>query len=201
MSYYRIFKPTKDQMEHYNYSFGSAQFVKGQMKMKKAELRTKVMYPGNIASDGFSSIYYDVMKILQSLQNYAQDYAKKNIYNSFVTDENQEVVFQGRQYSYKDVEDPQELLENTCEKLVLLLHAPSGSMIDRDNEDFYAKLEMVDTEIDYFIEEMQEIAIWEVIEDIEGTEQPDDFNDYTVDTNKEQNVKVDIINNDVNTEM
>lgn len=201
MSYYRIFKPTKDQMEQYNYFFGSAPFVKGQMKMKKAELRTKVMYPGNIASSDFSSIYYDVMKILQSLRDYAQDYTKKNIYNSFITDKNQEVVFQGRQYAYRDTEDEQELLENTCEKLVMLLHAPSGSMIDQENEDFYAKLEMVDTEIDYFIEEMQEIGIWGVIEDIESTEQPDDFNDYTVDSNKEQNVKADVMNNIVDTEM
>lgn len=163
MGYQITFVPTEEKMKSYK-PWNEERPKDSTVNTIKYELISFCMKKHD---DSVSNIVKQLGFYLRYLTSAIETEEKTNAYFRWKDDENHELWYCGWEFSHESRFDKDTVIQDTLEKLLILADIVETPSYFDQHENFYTKLHDVEEDIEGFIELMQEIAIHNIINDME----------------------------------
>lgn len=160
MSYYAIFKPTKEAVDGKR---KSVHFVNDPRKYgNECRLDMLVYCMGETDSDSVHKVCANLQFQMDYMRNLVRGQVWKHAFETF--DEEGEIWYCGWTYAKSEPDTTyEELCEYVMHELVLLKNVKTPDYFD-DNEKYFEKVSGIDGKIEYFTDTCRELAIFEVMD-------------------------------------
>lgn len=168
MSYYAVFKPTREAVDEKR---KSSYFVKDAKKYEnECRLEMLVYCMGETDPDSVHKMCVHMQFQMDYLKNLVSAQVWEGAFDTFDTEN--EIWFCGWTYAKSEPDTTyEELCEYVMHELVLLKNVKTPDYFD-DNEKYFEKVREIDGKIEYFTDTCRELAIFDVMKH---------FSEYRVD--------------------
>ena len=157
MSYYKVFKPTKEAMEKYNVSCSE--------KLADVNKLKAVVYCMTAGEkDNVCNVYCELESALKGIDLCTKLDVYKRIYDQFNNEGN--VWFCGWEYARESPYDKEEIIKRTIEELAYLKMVVKTPDYFDENEKFIKKKNDIEDILAGFVCTMTECCNFEIIEDL-----------------------------------
>lgn len=163
MGYQITFVPTEEKMKEYK-PWNEDRSKDSMVDAFKYELISFCM---KHHEDSVSNIVKQLGFYLRCLASAVETEEKVNAYFRWKEDENHELWYCGWEFSHEARHGKDEIMQDTIEKLLIFADLVETPSYFDQHDNFYTKLHDVKEDVEGFIELMQEIAIHDIINDME----------------------------------